>query len=691
MKGETDMKINNTVKINGIDVEIGDEKNLLELIRKAGIEIPTFCYHSELSVYGACRLCIVEVDGKGIMASCSTAPEPGMVIHTDTKEIREFRKINVELLLANHDRECPTCPKSSHCALQDLGRRLGVEKVRFKENPKSVEIDMSSPSLTRDPNKCVLCGDCVRVCKEVQGIGAIDFANRGSKSCVAPAFNDNLANVECVNCGQCAAVCPTGAIIPRQDAEKVWDAIYDKDKIVVAQIAPAVRVALGEYFGIEPGANVAGKLVKAMKIMGFDLVFDTSFTADMTIFEEATEFIDRFKKADKLPLITSCCPAWVKFAEIYFPELLHNISTCKSPQQMFGSVAKKVLPAQTGIKRENIVVVSVMPCTAKKFEATLPKFKTDGIPDVDHVITTVEIGRMINSMGIKFNDLEPEAFDMPMGFATGGGVIFGATGGVMEAALRYAVEKVEGKKLKNVDFKAVRGMEKIKEAEIDVAGTKINVAVVNGLVAAREVATQIAQGKSKYHFVEVMACPGGCIAGGGQPGMADLKVRQMRAQGLYQSDKNMQLQKSQDNYLVEECYKENFEGCPGSHAAHHALHTHYKNRSQIFDAKVPVIRGTEKNSVPIIVTICANREDCPGHNLLARVVKYVKDNGWENKVNIDAAFSSRQGPDAPICVTVGDEVLDSCVFRNPMNTEEEIRNRCEFESVRKAMDACLKT
>lgn len=672
--------------VNGIEVTFTDERNLLEVIRKAGIEIPTFCYHSELSIYGACRLCLVMVEGKGIMATCSTKPEDGMVIHTDTREIREMRKISVELLLANHNRECPTCVRSSNCALQDIARRLGVEDIRFKQVEKTESVDRSSPSLDRDPNKCVLCGDCVRVCSEIQGIGAIDFAGRGAQAKVAPAFDQNLAEVECVNCGQCAAVCPTGAITPRQDRARAWEALYDPNKTVVVQIAPAVRVALGEYFGYEPGVNVAGKLVAALKIMGFKHVYDTSFAADMTIFEEATEFIDRFSKGGTLPMFTSCCPAWVKYAEIYYPELIPHISTCRSPQAMFGSVAKKVLPEVFGCKREDLVVVSIMPCTAKKYEAQLSKFTTEGQPDVDIVLTTVEVGRMINSLGIQLNELEPEAFDMPMGFATGAGVIFGTSGGVMEAALRYAVEKIENKPLEHVDFKAVRGMETLKEATLTVAGKEVKVAVVHGLADAKKMINDIRDGKSQYDFIEVMACPGGCISGAGQPIPVDSSVRKQRAKGLYDSDKRHQLQKSQDNHMVAKCYEEHLGGGPGSHEAHHRLHTGYQNRSQLFDAKIPVIRGTAAKRLPITVTICAKQENCPGQLLLGMISQYIKDKNYTEMVDLDAAFSSRPDADGTICVTIGDHIVERPEFTNAVNTEEQISNQKSFEVVKNSID-----
>lgn len=683
------MKEKKTLIINGRETEFGDEKNLLEVIRKAGIEIPTFCYHSELSVYGACRLCIVDVEGRGIVASCSMPPESGMKVKTDTAEIREIRKINVELLLANHNRECPTCSRSSSCALQDIARRLGIEEVRYKQRTENKPIDNSSAALTRDPNKCVLCGDCVRFCKEVQGVGAIDFIHRGVNAQVAPAFDQDLSSTECVGCGQCAAVCPTGAIVPRQDRENVWNVLHDENTVVVAQIAPAVRVALGEYFGCAPGDNVAGKLVAALKMMGFDHVYDTCFAADMTILEEGTEFINRLTGGYRLPLFTSCCPAWVKFAEIYYPELMGNLSSCKSPQQMFGAVAKEMLPKKLDIPRGKLSVVSIMPCTAKKSEARLGKFSVDGNPDVDHVLTTLELGRMISSMGIQFNELEPEAFDMPLGFSTGAGLIFGASGGVMEAALRYAVEKVTGKTLDKVDFNAVRGDKGIREATLDVAGKTVKVAVVHGLANARKVAEDVANGKCEYDFIEVMSCPGGCVSGAGQPIAKNDGVRKKRANGLYQGDRNMQLRKSQDNYFVDECYEKVFEGRPGCEKAHHSLHTKYQNRSQIFDAKMPVLKGEGNDLVPITVTICASQEDCPGKNLLARIVRYVKDNKWDEKVNVEAAFSSRNRLDGTICVTVGEENLDNCEFMNARNTEEEVLNQFAFDRIRKAIDKLL--
>ncbi len=649
----------NFVIVNGREVEINGERNLLELIRKIGIEIPTFCYHSELSIYGACRLCLVEVQGRGIMASCSTAPEPGMVIQTDSAAIRKMRKINVELLLANHNRECPSCSRSANCTLQDLARKLGVSEVRYKQLTEKKPLDKSSPSLVRDPNKCVLCGDCVRVCAEVQTVGALDFVNRGSNAKVAPAFERGLCDVECVNCGQCAAVCPTGAIVPKSNTEEVWNAIHDPSKKVVVQVAPAVRVGLGDMFGMGTGENVARQMVRALKLMGFDAVYDTCFAADMTIFEEATELLDRVANNKPMPMFTSCCPAWIKFVETFYPELLPNVSSTRSPQQIFGSVARKTLPAKMNVKDEDLVVVSIMPCTAKKFEAKLDKFTHEGRPDVDYVLTTIELAQMIESMGINLKDLEPEAFDMPLGFSTGAGVIFGATGGVMEAALRFAVEKISGKELEAVDFKEVRGLEGRKEAEYDVNGTKVRVAVVHGLGNARKLIEDMKAGKVAYDFIEVMACPGGCVAGGGQPITTVDNFRTKRASGLYKTDKERQLQKSQDNYLVEDCYNECLGGHAGSHEAHEVLHTHYQNRNLIFDARSTILRGKDDKLVDICIVLSTKRDASMGQKFLGEVVNMVRANGIENKVNIEIAYSPKELDANLVYAVIGDKNVNA--------------------------------
>ncbi len=645
--------MSNTLTVNNKVVEFSGERNLLEVIRKAGIDIPTFCYHSELSIYGACRLCLVDVKGRGIMASCSTAPEKGMVIYTDTKELRQMRKINIELLLANHDRECPTCSRSANCELQDLARKLGVDKIRYKQTSKGQAVDDSSPSLVRNPNKCVLCGDCVRVCREVQTVGALDFSSRGANAQVVPAFGKCLSESECVNCGQCAAVCPTGAIVPKFDCDKVWSAIYDPDKVVVAQIAPAVRVALGERFGFKTGENVARQLVSALKLMGFDYVYDTCFAADMTIFEEATELIDRISTKKPMPMFTSCCPGWVKFAETFYPELLPNISTTRSPQQMFGSVMRKTLPGALNIKPENLVVVSIMPCTAKKYEASLSKFVRDGRRDVDFVLTTIELEHMIESMGIDLKGLEPETFDMPLGFSTGGGVIFGATGGVMEAALRYAAEKLSGKPLAGVDFKEVRGLAGRKEAEVEFDGGKVRVAVVHGLGNARALIEDMKSGKAAYDFIEVMACPGGCVAGGGQPISKEENFRCKRAAGLYTTDKERQLQKPQDNHWVQACYNESFGGGPGSHEAHDKLHTHYQNRGQLFEAQKIICKGKGENPLTVCVSVCTKEGAVTGAGILSALSE-----GWNEDVRLVAAFTAHAENDGVVTVNAADGVAE---------------------------------
>ena len=591
------------VTIDGRRVAIEGERNLLELIRKAGIDLPTFCYHSELSVYGACRLCLIEVEGRGIQGACSTPPEDGLRVRTVTEEIREIRKIAVELLLANHDQSCPTCVRSSNCQLQNLARRLGIQKVRFKSVHSPVPIDESSVSLIRDQNKCVLCGDCVRVCSEIQSVGAIDFAYRGHEAAVLPAFGKGLGEVECVNCGQCANVCPTGALAPRPELDEVWKALHDPPRRVVAQIAPAVRVAIGECFGLAPGAIAAGQMVAALRRLGFDEVYDTSFAADLTVLEEGTEFLARHAAGERLPQFTSCCPGWVKFAEQYYPELLRNLSTCRSPQQMLGSLLKEVLPERLGIARDRLSVVAIMPCTAKKFEARRPEFSTDGVADVDNVLTTVELARMILSAGIRFEDLEPESFDMPFGFTTGAGVLFGGSGGVTEAVLRYAVEKVTGKPPAQVDFEQVRGESGLREASIELGGQTLRLAVVHGLRNARAVAEQVKAGKCRYDLIEVMACPGGCVGGAGQPiSSHNGKARGMRVRGLYNIDKNLQLHNSQDNVFIADCYSR-FLGEVGKGKAHELLHTEYQSRRRLPEEILPVLHGTGAKKIKVEVCL----------------------------------------------------------------------------------------
>ena len=566
-----------TLTINGKTVNFDNEKNLLEVIRKANIDLPTFCYYSELSTYGACRLCMVNVEKRGLVPACSTPPENGMVVVTNSNEIREMRKIIVELLLANHDTNCTFCHKSESCQLQTLARRLGIHTVRFKKMKKDAPLDFSTPSLVRDPNKCVLCGDCVRFCDEIQSIGAIDFAYRGSKSVVCPSFGKELQNSKCVYCGQCSRVCPTGALTPKSEVSQVWNVLGKKDKKVVIAIAPAVRAAIGELFGAhnESGISAAGKMVTALKTMGFFKVFDISFTADLTIMEEATEFVDRFTKGEKLPQFTSCCPAWVKFAEQYYPEMLNNLSTCKSPQGMFGSLAKKILPDMYGVKREDLIIVSVMPCTAKKFEARRPELSKDGIQDIDYVLTTQELARMIEESGLSFNNLEQSAFDMPLGFKTGGGVIFGNSGGVAEAVLRNVLSKADSNETDEFSF--IRGADGIREATLDINGKALRVAIVHGLGNARKVIKQIKNKEKEYDLIEVMACPGGCIGGAGQPVYDGMETRNRRTKCLYENDKVLELHKPMDNPYVQQVYKNYFKK-PCSHEAHEYLHTHYTDR-----------------------------------------------------------------------------------------------------------------
>lgn len=644
--------------IDGRQTLIGDERNLLEIIRGIGIDLPTFCYHSELSIYGACRLCVVEIEGMGIVTSCSTTPREGMVVKTNTDELREMRKVYLKLLLANHHQKCTTCSKSSSCRLQDLTNRLGIREIPFADEYIPKPIDNTSPSIIRDPNKCVLCGDCVRACEEIQGIGAIDFVNRGADTIVSPAFLKNLDAVECVYCGLCATVCPTGAITPKFETEKVWPALNDPTKKVAVQIAPAVRVAIGEMFGMEAGEISTGKMVAALKLLGFDQVYDTSFAADMTILEEVTEFIERKKKGEKLPLFTSCCPAWVKFAEQFYPDLLGNISSCKSPQQMFGAVARKTLPAEMGVENKDLFLVSIMPCTAKKFEAQREEFQTDGFRDVDVVLTTQELGMMIKEAGISFQDLTPESLDLPMGFKTGAGVIFGTTGGVSEAVLRYAAEVLSGEKLKQNDFKEVRGDDDIRVMETEVGGIKLKLAVVHGLKSAKIVAEQIRAGQCDYDFVEVMSCPGGCIAGAGQPVSKDYDYKQKRQQGLYNNDKRLQLHKSQDNPFLQKCYAETLGGKPGSHQAHQMLHTKYKTRRRIDSEKIEI--GTpDESKVSVNVCVGTSCHLRGSQAVLQDLMSYVHDNDLEDKVNVLATFCFEKCDKGPN-VRIGGDVINKC-------------------------------
>lgn len=570
-----------TLFIDGKEVEFSDEPNLLEVIRKAGMNVPTFCYRPDLTSFGACRMCVVEVEGRGIQSSCTMPPEAGLKIHLNTEKTRRIRKTVLELLLANHDRNCLTCEKSGNCELQKYAEEYGIRTIRYpdKELEDYLPIDDSSPSIVRDPNKCILCGACVRACSEFQGHAVLGFANRGSKTLVQPMNGRPLGQVDCVNCGQCAAVCPTGALTIKSDVEQVWKEITNPEKKVVVQMAPATRVAIGEMFGLEPGVNSIGKMNAALRKIGFDLIFDTNFGADLTIMEEATEFLSRLKSGENLPIFTSCCPAWIKYLETEHPEMLHHLSSCKSPMSMLSPVLKTLVPEHFGISRDNMVVVAIMPCTAKKYECKRPELTTNGKPDTDYVLTTQELGRMIKEAGINFNALDTEAPDSPFGEYTGAGTIFGASGGVAEAAARTAYEFATSEPLNDVDIKQMRGTSnRSRDIELDLKGTKLIIRVVSTLREAEKSLKEIKEGKAKFQMLEVMACPGGCINGGGQPRSCDdSKIKEERAQGLYKEDSELEYRKSHFNPSIRKLYNEYLEE-PNSHKAHELLHTIYTNK-----------------------------------------------------------------------------------------------------------------
>jgi NADH-quinone oxidoreductase subunit G len=540
--------------VDGQKVDFTDEKNILAVIRKAGIELPTFCYHSELSVYGACRMCMVEDKWGGTMTSCSTPPKDGMEIWTNTDKLKKHRKMILELLLANHDRDCTTCEKSGRCKLQEIALKVGVKKIRFGQQEKVMPIDDLGPSIIRNPNKCILCGDCVRACQEIQGVGVLDFAYRGSKLQVTTAFNKSLHEVDCVNCGQCRVVCPTGALMIKKEIDNAYEALQNKNKRVIAQIAPAVRVAIGEEFGMEPGTITMGRIVAALRKLGFDQVFDTAVGADLTVIEEAEELMDRIQRKDKLPLFSSCCPAWFKYAEQKHPELIGNVSSCLSPQQMFGAVIKESYNKQQKKDDKENIVIAIMPCTAKKFEAARPENARNGVRDVDMVITTQELAIMIQENGIVFSELEDEALDMPFGFTSGAGVIFGVSGGVSEAVLRYYYKERTASVLKSISYSGVRGMEGVKEATAEIDGSTVRIGVVHGLKNAEKLIKKIKSGEEKFDFVEVMACPGGCIGGAGQPIPQDNDVRRKRTKGIYKVDSASPIKRSEDNPAVTALY-----------------------------------------------------------------------------------------------------------------------------------------
>ncbi len=540
--------------IDGMRIPFTDEKNILQVIHKAGIHVPTFCYYSDMSIFGACRMCVVEDKRGGITASCSTPPKDKMEIKTNTPRLHEYRKMILELLLASHCRDCTVCEKSGHCRLQMLAVRFGLTEVRFKNTNEEFEIDDSSESIVRNPGKCILCGDCVRMCNEVQNVGAIDFAYRGSKMKVMPAMGRKIAETDCVNCGQCAAVCPTAAIHVKSSLKAIWKALYDPKTRVVVQVAPAVRVALGEEFGMEPGKNTMGKIYAALRMLGFDKVFDTSVGADLTVVEEASELVSKIEAGnDKYPLFTSCCPAWVRYVETKHRELLPYVSTCKSPMEMFGAVLKEYYKKADEEEGLRTVSVAVMPCAAKKTEITREEFVRNGIRDVDIVITTSELARMIKEIGIQFNEIEPQGPDMPFSISSGAGTIFGATGGVTEAALRRVANAKTNEDLKSIEYLGLRDFDGVKTAKVPYGDRELNIAVVSGLGNAEKLIKAIEAGELKFDFVEVMACPLGCVAGAGQP-FVYRDGKEKRAAGLYKADRSSVIKCSDDNPVVEDLY-----------------------------------------------------------------------------------------------------------------------------------------
>lgn len=576
---------NITVKVNGVEVSVPKGATVLEAAHAAGFEIPTLCYMKEINEIGACRICVVEVnEGRGfrLVAGCVYPCTDNMEILTASPKVIESRKKTLELILSTHDRKCLSCVRSGNCELQKLCKDYGIEDASKYDGANNVyEVDNSAAHMYRDNNKCILCRRCVAVCANTQGIGVIGANERGFKTYIGSAFDMGLGETSCVSCGQCIAVCPVGAIAEKDYIKPVLEDIADPEKVVLVQTAPAVRAGLGECFGLPIGTNVEGKMVAALRRLGFDKVFDTDFGADLTIMEEANEFLDRVKNGGKLPLITSCSPGWVKYCEHYFPEMTENLSSCKSPQQMFGAVAKTYYAEKMGIDPKNIVMVSIMPCTAKKFEIGRDDQNAAGVPDVDYSLTTRELGRMIERSGINFLGLADEKFDDPLGLSTGAGVIFGATGGVMEAALRTAVYTLTGEN--PIDFPEVRGTEGIKEATYNVAGMDVKVAVASGLANAKELLEKVQKGEADYHFIEIMGCPGGCVNGGGQPQVAMgirnfVDIRAERAKVLYNIDAEMPVRQSHENPAIKALYDEFLEK-PGSHKAHELLHTTYVKRS----------------------------------------------------------------------------------------------------------------
>lgn len=575
-------KVNLT--INGTALSVDSSLTVLEAAREAGIDIPTLCFLKEINEVGACRVCLVEVEGaRNLQASCVLPVREGMVVNTNNKKVREARKDIVELILANHNRECLTCYRNKNCELQSISEEMGITGLKYEGAKRESTIDDLSHSIVRDSSKCILCGRCVNVCKKNQTIGILDFTNRGFETEVGPAFNMSMKDVPCVYCGQCIVACPVAALREKTDIERVWDAIEDPTKHVVVQTAPAVRAGLGEEFGLPIGTRVTGKMVASLKRLGFDQVYDTNFAADLTIMEEGTELLSRIQNGGTLPMITSCSPGWIRFCEFNYPEFLDNLSTCKSPHQMFGAIIKSYYAEKQGIDPKDIFVVSIMPCTSKKTESAREEMNVNGLRDVDAVLTTRELGKMIKQARIEFLNLPDEDFDPTLGEYTGAGVIFGATGGVMEAAIRTVADILTGEDLESIEYNAVRGVEAdIKEATVTLGGLDVKVAVAHGTASARKLLDMIKAGEADYHFIEVMGCSGGCVTGGGQPIVTPkvkeaVDVRIARALALYEEDTILETRKSHKNTQVQKLYEE-FLGKPNSHKAHELLHTHYVAR-----------------------------------------------------------------------------------------------------------------
>jgi len=566
------------ININGLQVTAEEGMTILDAATRAGIYIPTLCYHPDLTTEGVCRVCSVEVAGeKLLLPACAHPVSEGMEIQTHSPKVRNARRLILELMLANHPQDCLTCSNNQKCELQILAKEVGIEDVRFSGDRRNIPVDDSNPAIIRNMEKCILCKRCVRVCQELQGVGALYPNQKGWMTTIAPPFGKPLSEAVCTFCGQCINRCPTGALKANDPAAAVWAALDNPDTHVVVQTAPAVRAAIGEEFGMPAGSLVTGQMVTSLRMLGFDKVFDTDFTADLTILEEGNELLQRIKNGGPLPMITSCSPGWIKYIEHFYPDQLDHLSTCKSPQQMFGALAKTYYAEKAGIDPSKIVVVSIMPCSAKKFECERPEMASSGYQDVDFVLTTREVAGMMKQAGIDLPNVPEGGFDLPLGMSTGAAVIFGATGGVMEAALRTVYEVVTGTTLQDVDIHAVRGMEGVREAEIDINGMKVKAAVAHGLSNAQKLLDAVRAGTADYAFIEVMCCPGGCIGGGGQPFPTSEEIRRKRAEAIYKQDRELPIRKSHENPVITQLYQE-FLGEPLGHKSHELLHTHYTPR-----------------------------------------------------------------------------------------------------------------